>query len=341
MSNQEYQLAQQFYEIAERETRGLRANYEYTKEREEEFRRIPIRTLITDPYFLNLGNYIYPSHLDDIEDLFEERKKRPINLALFEESIGSGKTLLSSVLIWLQWYEVATIVDPQVYFNLVPGSTIAIMTLSRTEMQSRRVVFSEVWNRFQSQFNKDYFPPNPRYSKEISIEQNNTVVYAGTSSELSMLGYNLYSAIIDEANFLEVIEGSRRGGDSQVYDAAEAMYNATWNRMVSRFMKNGKVPGFIIMISSRKSKNSFMERKIKEGIEKHNDVNNGIFFRVKSLWEAKPESFFPSKKYFYIDTDTLKIVPESQGKILYSLQKKLIKEKVRISGPEPEFIGLY
>ena len=87
-NSQEMQLAQQFFEIAEKETRGLRANFDYTKQQEEEFRNIPVKTLITDPYFLNLGDHIYPSHLQDIMDLFEERKKRPINLALFQESIG-------------------------------------------------------------------------------------------------------------------------------------------------------------------------------------------------------------------------------------------------------------
>jgi len=476
--SQEQQLAQYFYEQAEKETRGVtRSNFQYTKDQEKEFRNIPIRTLITDPYFLGLEGYIYPAHLDDIEELWEERKKRPINLALFEHSIGAGKTMLASVIIWLQWYEISTLVSPQTFFNLTPNSTIAIMTLSRTEVQSRRVIFSEVWKRFQSGFNKDYFPPNPRYSKEISISQNNTVIYAGTSSELSILGYNLYCVsqdskiktpngiitlkdviskgklgiwgfdinkgfiktealdvidngekevfevvfnddsiirctqdhqflvydikngyqykkleevnekeiitshnnllmrimyikslgrqkvcdvigsktsnfvldngvvvhncgVIDEANFLEVVEGSKRS-EAEVYDAAENIYNATYNRMVSRFMMAGKVPGFIVMISSRKSRNSFMERKIIEGIKKHNDPSNGIFFKVRSLWQAKPKEYFPSNQFFYIDTDSLKKINPLRGESLYQLQKKFIQDKIEISGPEPEMVGLF
>lgn len=337
---QEQQIAQQFYDLAEKETRGLRANYNYTKEQEKEFKNIPVRQLIEDPYFLNLKNQIYPSHLDDIENLWEERKKRPINLALFEESIGSGKSLIASVLSWLQWYEVSCIANPQEYFGLTPNSTIAIMTFSRTEVQSRRVIFSEVFKRFQTGFNKDYFPPSPRHSKEIIIDQNNTVVYAGSSNSLSALGYNLYCAVIDEANFLEVIEGSKKS-EKRIYDSAENMYNATYNRMVSRFMKAGVVPGFIVMISSRTTKSTFMERKIKEGIINHQNPNNGIFFRVRSLWEAKPKEFFPSNKFFYLDTNSLNILHGDQGKLLYDLQSKLIKKRVKLYGPEPEYIGLY
>jgi len=39
-------------------------------------------------------------------------------------------------------------------------------------------------------------------------------------------------------------------GAGAVLHNCEAMYNAVMNRMTSRFMKAGRVPGFIIMISS-------------------------------------------------------------------------------------------
>jgi intein/homing endonuclease len=110
----------------------------------------------------------------------------PVNHNYIADGFISHNTMIASILIWLQWYEVATIYNPQEYYNLAPGSTIAFMTLSRTELQSKRVIFSDVFKRFQSPFNKDYFPPNPRYQKEIQIAQNNTVVYAGTSSELCL-----------------------------------------------------------------------------------------------------------------------------------------------------------
>lgn len=336
---QEEALANQLYDLLQKESHGLSAHYKYTQAHENEFRNISVEELVCDDYFLGLKNTIFPRHLDDIIELWEERKNRPINLALLEQSIGSGKSFTASVLTWLQWYEVATYYNPQKAFGLADGSTIAMMTMSRTETQARRVIFTDVFKRFQSPFNKDYFPPNPRFSKEIQIEQNNTVIYAGTSSELSALGYNLYSAVIDEANFLEVVEGSRKS-EGAVYDAAEAMYNAVMNRMTSRFMKAGKVPGFIIMISSRKSRDSFMERKIKEAVARQHDPNLEIFYKVRSLWQAKPKEFFPSGEFFYIDTDSYEKVNPSFGEGLYNLQRKLILMKKERGELEPEDIGL-
>jgi hypothetical protein len=338
--HQEEIIANQLYQMLQKEAQGMSASYAYTEAHEDQFRSIPIETLICDDYFLGLKDSIFPSHLEDIVELFEDRRKRPINLALFEQSIGSGKSFVASALIWLQWYEVATIHNPQKHFGLAPGTTIAFMTMSRTEMQARRVIFSDVFKRFQSPFNKDYFPPNPRFQKEIQIQQNNTVVYAGTSSELSALGYNLFGACIDEANFLEVVEGSKKADHKEVYDAAEAMYNAVHNRMMSRFMVDGKIPGFIIMISSRKSRTSFMERKIKEAVARQGEDNLATFYKVKSLWQAKPDKFFPSKKYFYIDTDTFEKIDPIFGEKLYTLQHSLLVRKKKMKLLEPEDIGL-
>ena len=337
---QEEVIAQQLYDMVQKDVEGMSASYAYTKAHEDEYRDKSVETLICDPYFLGLKDHIFPQHLDDIIELWEERKKRPINLALFEQSIGSGKSYIASILVWLQWYEVATIYNPQQHFNLAPGTTIAMMAMSRTEIQSKRVIFSDIFKRFQSPFNKDYFPPNPRYQKEIQIAQNNTVIYAGTSSELSSLGYNLFAAVIDEANFLEVVEGSKKADHKQVYDAAESMYNAIMNRMVSRFMTAGKVPGFIIMISSRRSRDSFMEKKIKEAITRQGDPTLQIFYKVHSLWQAKPEKFFPSKEYFYIDTDTFEKIKPGFGEELFDLQFSLLKRKKRLKLLEPEDVGL-
>ena len=209
--------------------------------------------------------------------------------------------------------------DPQAHFNLVPGSTIALINLSRTEQQARRVCFSEVWKRFQCPFVQDYFTPNPRYTKEINIPQNNTLIFAGTSSAMSALGYNLYGGGVDEASFLEIVEESKKAGNTQVYDAAEQMHNAIFDRMTSRFMRDGIIPGMLIMFSSPRYPDDFLERKCRQAEELGDE--SGIFWRRRSTWSAKGKKFFPSGNFFYIDTDTQEIVDEEDaldsGKLLF------------------------
>ena len=274
----------------------------------EEYRDMPLDTLLHDDYFLGLKGKLYEGVYQDLVDLWGEKKKREINAAFFLEAIGAGKSFKASIILWLLWYELSMNVNPQAKYGLAPDSVMAIMLMSRSATQSKRVVFGYTWDRFQSGFNKDYFPVNPRYSSEIRIDRNRTCVYAGTSSALSALGYNLFSAVIDEANFLEVTEDSNKA-EGEMYDAGEEMFNAIMNRMTSRFMVHGKIPGIIISISSPRYPDSFMERKIKE-IKAIGEVIMKAFWRQRSLWEAKGPSYFDMTKYFIIDTETLEILDE-------------------------------
>jgi len=287
--------------------------YDWNKATIQEFKGVDVETLLTDPYFLNLKDTVFPGVWEDIIDLWEERKKREVNLALFLEGIGSGKSMKASIIAWLLSYELCMHENPQKHYGLADNSIIAIMLLSRTETQTRRVIFTYVWDRFQSQFNKDYFPVNPKFSRELRIERNRTCIYAGTSSALSALGYNAYSGVVDEANFLEVIEDSKKGA-GDIYDAAEEIENAIMNRMTSRFMRDGVIPGMLCMISSPLYPDSFMERKIQQ-IEEMGLEELKAFYRVRPTWEAKGEKFFPEffkdNEYIEVDLDTLEIIKEN------------------------------
>lgn len=286
------------------------AVYEWNAQRVKDFKDTSIETLLYDDYFLGLKDSIFDGVAQDIIDLFSERKKREVDVALFLEAIGSGKTFKASIIQWLLWFELSMHENPQLHYNLTPNSVIALMMMSRTETQAKRITFGDVWLRFQSPFNKDYFPVNSRYTNEIRISRNNTCVYAGTSSSLSILGYNVYSATIDEANFLEVIDDSKKSM-GETYDAAEEMHNAVMNRMTSRFMKDGKIPGLLTMISSPRYPESFLERRVRQ-CKAEGEENLNMFWRSRSLWEAKGEKFFPSNKFFTVDTKTLKIVKEAE-----------------------------
>lgn len=296
-------------EFTEKTTGSLKPWNEQTA---REFSAIPVETLIRDPYFLGLENKVYPGVLDDVLELWELRRSSKYNYHTFidEEAIGSGKTTKTSIIVWLLWFEVSQHLNPQDFYGLTRDSTIAFICLSRSEAQSRRVIFSDVWKRFQSPFNKEYFPPSPRMRREIFVSRNNTVVYAGTSSALSALGYNLFGGVVDECNFLEVVEDSKRVAEAEdKYDAAEEMYNAILNRMTSRFMRpDGSIPGLISMCSSPKYPGDFTSRmRRKAQLE---GPQSGIYWKRRPLWAARGLHRYKSGEYFYIDVDRLRLIEE-------------------------------
>ena len=278
-----------------------------------------IEELITNDEFLGLHKMetpetpsgVYPAVLEDCIELWEERKRRSISLAIFEESFGSGKTFKASILLWLQWIELCKYTNPQKHFNLADDSWIAFMCFSQNEKKARNVCMTDVWNRFKCPFNRKFFPAMPSLKREIRVNRNHSVVYAGTSSELSGIGYHLFGGILDECNFLDVVEDSKRvsADERKRYDEAELLCDSVINRMVSRYIRpDGTLPGVLVAISSVRYNKDFTDRKIMEA--KMRGSKSDIFWKRRTTYEAKPVWIFPSKKYFYVDTSTYNEIPE-------------------------------
>ncbi len=161
--------------------------------------------------------------------------------------------------------------------------------------------------------------------KSVGKEDVYDIVNSGTSNFLTENGIVLHNCI-DEANFMEVTEGSKRARN-EVYDAAEEMYNSITSRMSSRFMKNGAVPGLLVMASSPRYHDDFLERKIKEATSRGPAAK--IFWRKRNIWEAKGEKFYPaSRGYFYINTDTLREVGPEYAKRYEKLKSMMKGEAV-------------
>jgi len=273
--------------------------------------------LLYDPYFLNLKrpsphsieeNVLYDVHKEDILAIYEENKKRPINLVILVEGIGSGKTTLYSVMTWLEWIRLITKYNPHKYYGIMHDEIIAFIAMNRSEVQAKRVTLQKVFPKFQTQFNIEYFPPSKRRGQEIWIPRNNTLIFAGTSSSASALGYNICGGGVDEANFLEYVEGSKRNKSvTEVYDAAKEMHDAMNGRMKSRFINpiTGKLDAMLFMISSSRYPDDFLEQKAREHFRL--GENSHIFVRRRTLWEAKPKWYFSGIKVPF-DLKTKKIM---------------------------------
>lgn len=297
------------YKQAEKERAG--ALFDWTPDISRQFRNefeTDLENILDNPYFLGLGDTLYPLHRDDIMAIYEEKKKRNVSLVILLEGIGSGKSTVASVLTWLEWFNLTTLYNPQTFYNMMEDEIIAFITMNRSEAQAKRVTLQKVLPKFQTQFNLEYFPPSKRRGQEIWIPRNNTLIFGGNSNAASALGYNIKGGVVDEANFLEVIAGGKKGQSvTDTYDAAEEMHNAMFNRMTSRFISpvNGKLDGTLVMISSSKYPDDFLERKAREHFKL--GANSHIFVRRRTTWEAKPKHYLSGIK-FQFDLSSKKVV---------------------------------
>lgn len=273
---------------------------------------------------------LYPAHRDDIIELFE-RKDAGANIYTFFdcEAMSAGKTYKAAVILWILIYRLLCRNQPQEYLGLDRDSVLSYICMSRDDKKAKRVTFTKIIPFFDCQFFNDYFPPvvgfrllreyaqgtRKFYPSEIRFPKS-IVLFPGTGQAASALGYDLLGGIVDETNYLEYVERSKRqtGDQEHLYDAAEDMYRHVLGRMEGRFMFGGKLPVecLLTLISSHRYKNDFLDRKIKECRE---GKNQRAMYRWRSLWEAKPpvhkNRVIWSGEVFSFDTETMEVVEET------------------------------
>jgi len=226
---------------------------------EYEHRVVDIRTFIDNAEYLNAGKECWPSIKDDLEELFTGDYSESV----FCSAVGAGKSFSASIIITYMVYKVLCLRDPQKFFGLARNSQICFINMSVRAEQSKRVVFNEIKGRVDnSPWFRNNYPPDPGIRSELRFAKG-VMVFPGNSKETFPLGFNVLGAVMDEAAWYT---------DTQTHDAAEEMFNALYSRIKNRFGDKG----LLVMISSPRYVDDFMEKKMREAETNKNIFSRGI-----------------------------------------------------------------
>jgi len=254
---------------------------------------VDMETFIRDPYFLgNTCDNLYPQLLEDLKELFEG----DYNEAIFCGSIGYGKTYAASIGMCRLLYELSCMRDPQKAFGLAPGSLIALANMSVNETLAKKVVLENIGSKIKpSPYFQQHFPFEDT-QKEFRFP-NHVWLVARATTDTSVLGLNIISAILDETNFMYRNAGkqSSSGDRYGVIDQAETLYNSIKRRMKSRFQSGGKLPGILFIVSSKQTSDDFTSRRINAGL-----TDPHVFVRDYALWEVKPAGHYSSDTFWVL-----------------------------------------
>lgn len=259
---------------------------------QEEYIRTPVdmKTFILDPYYLGQTcTEIFPRLLDDLVELCEGDYQE----AIFTGAIGTGKTFAASIGICRVLYELSCMKNPHKSYGLASDSNISIVGLSVSEQLATKVVFENIATKIRaSKYFQEHFPFE--YTKKELRFPKHIWVAARASTDTSALGLNTIGALLDETNFMPKPNRNLRGaGNQDVQDRAEILYATIQRRMKSRFSRNGKLPGMIFLVSSKKTPDDFTARRVRESLQ-----DPTVFVRDYSLWDVKPTSY--SEKKFFV-----------------------------------------
>ncbi len=174
-------------------------------------------------------------------------------LAIVTGGIGIGKTTIASIVLPYLAHWLLCLKNPQAFFDLMPGSRIALMQMSTSEKQALEVIFQDIKARLANSPWFTKWPPAPKdakFTNQIRLPKDIWII-PGDSAETTFEGYNILGGILDEADSHKLTANK---------DYAEQGFKTIDNRISSRFQDRG----FLLVIGQMKSDTGFAARKYRE-----------------------------------------------------------------------------
>lgn len=258
--------------------------------------------------------------------------------------IGNGivlhNTFLSALIMGRIIYELSCLRSPQAHYGMAYDSNIVLMNLSITKTHAARVLYSTLREMIDgSPYFQEVFPRYMGLQSSLVWPQKHLSFVPGSSSELSPLGENLLGGVIEEANFFPIVIGSRRiqNPDEKEFDAAKHLRDAIWRRMKSRYQVYGRVPGMLILNSSAKYPDDYLENLARQSDPEETTIIE------HAEWDTKPKGRYSGEKmYVFIgDSQVLPKIVEKEDELEeYRARGEVMEVPVEYKGDfEKDILG--
>jgi len=254
---------------------------------------VPIREWVGSTYYAGvLGKKVYPFWKEKIYELFDNRAST--TELILGGGLGTGKTTCGNVILGRLIYELSMYDSPQEVFGMLPTDEIYMAYLSVSIKQANRTGFGQLRSILDSiPYFQDRFARDPEIDSMLAFPKGIRVV-AG-SDIAHTIGSNLVCLVLDEANFLK--KGS---GDMGDLSKAQAIYDESSDRMITRFLsKKQAFPGLTMILSSATNQSSFTSQRIKKRSPR-------TMVATCAVWDTKEAGTFTDKRFYvFAGSDTV------------------------------------
>lgn len=205
---------------------------------------------------------------------------------VFTGGIGSGKTTGALYTNAYQLYLLSCMRNPHEQFGLDPSSEILLIFQNKTAELAKTVSYARFKPMIEtSPYFQQYFMFDTKIKSKL-VFPNRIEVVPVSGQESAAIGQNVMGGLIDELNYMDVIKESRRSVDAGVFDQAIAIYNSIARRRKSRFMQQGRLPGVLCLVSSRRYPGQFTDKKEAEA-----KTDRTIYVYDKRTWDIRPDAY--------------------------------------------------
>jgi len=213
---------------------------------------------------------------------------------------STGKSEIAKVTMAYHVHLLHCLRQPQLVYGLPSSTSIVFVIQAAKPHVTKRILYTplRVYIEAMPWFQK-YARPTKHIEAEMFFTDKNIRVVQGGSDADAILGEAIIGGAVDEVNFMQVVEQSKRaevseGGRGGRYDQAQNLHDTLTRRRKGRFMYNGPQIGIITLSSSTRYRNDFTDRRKKQ-IE-DNDIKTAYIFN-KAQYEVWPQDRYSGEKF--------------------------------------------
>lgn len=272
----------------------------YEELKYSDYKEVPvdIETFITDDRYLGQAwkdasgkTKLYPFWLEQLKKLFPNNLDTDYNTLLESGARGIGKSEVACGCVGAYlMYRVMCLKNPLEFYHLKQTEKICFAFMNIKLALAEEIAISKFQKTIQMSpwfMNKGRmtsFHGNPYWVPPEPIQ-----IIIGSQSD-DVIGQPIYFSFFDEISFIK-----NQDVDKQKKKAKD-MIDTAIGGMFTRFIHNGKNPTMLVVASSKRSEQSFMEEYIKTLSKTE---GNTTLVVDKPVWEVKPRGTY-SNEIFYV-----------------------------------------
>lgn len=289
----------------------------FRKTGSEMWHRLPVdfRTFVDSPKMMNKLDVLWPKVM---EAGMEINSGKYVECVL-TGGIGVAKSTLAIYTQAYQTYILSCMANPHEVFDLDPSSEILIVFQSVNKNVATDVDYRRLRDMIGgSPYFNTYFPFQKDRESEMRFP-NRIGIKPVAGHDQGAIGQNVIGGILDEINFMAVVENSKQSSTGGTYDQATQNYNSIASRRQSRFMQLGNLPGMLCLVSSRNYPGQFTDKKEAEA-----KTNPRIYVYDKRVWDLRPERFCGDMFRVFRGDETRKPRLLQEGEVVPAADKALV-----------------